>query len=122
MATTEYTIDGIRTAIADGKTTAGAIVDEFYTRIKQEDPEIGAFLTLSKERATAKAVEIDKLAAAGSPSTAAGRRSDRNQGRNGHARRAHHRRIEDSRKFRPSLRLHRSRAAGSSGRNRPGQT
>src|SRR5882762_6717496 len=61
------TIDSVRNAIAERKTTATALADEFYTRIKQEDPEIGAFLTLSKERAHAKAAEIDNLAEAGKP-------------------------------------------------------
>jgi aspartyl-tRNA(Asn)/glutamyl-tRNA(Gln) amidotransferase subunit A len=61
------TIDSVRNAIAERRTTATALADEFYTRIKQEDPEIGAFLTLSKERAHAKAAEIDNLAEAGKP-------------------------------------------------------
>src|SRR5258708_4966404 len=61
------TIDSVRSAIAERRTTAAALADEFYTKIKQEDPEIGAFLTLSKERAHAKAAEIDKLAEAGNP-------------------------------------------------------
>ncbi|HWZ82889.1 MAG TPA: Asp-tRNA(Asn)/Glu-tRNA(Gln) amidotransferase subunit GatA [Terriglobales bacterium] len=65
--TPELTIDTIRSAIAARTTTATTLTDEFYARIKQEDPEIGAFLTLSKERAHAKAAEIDKLAAAGNP-------------------------------------------------------
>ena len=59
------TIDSVRSAIAERKLTATALAEEFYTRIKQNDPEIGAFLTLSKERAAAKAAEIDKLAEAG---------------------------------------------------------
>ena len=66
MATT-FTIDSVRNAIAERTLTATALAEEFYTRIKQEDPEIGAFLTLSKERAAAKAAEIDKLAEAGNP-------------------------------------------------------
>ena len=45
---TVLTIDGIRNSIAERRTTATALAEEFYTRIKQEDPEIGAFLTLSK--------------------------------------------------------------------------
>src|ERR1700675_1386139 len=65
--TTPFTIDSVRASIAERRTPATALADEFYTRIKQEDPEIGAFLTLSKERANAKAAEIDKLAAAGNP-------------------------------------------------------
>src|ERR1700704_5065432 len=62
-----FTIDSVRGAIAERRTTATALADEFYTRIKQEDPEIGAFLALSKERAYAKASEIDKMAEAGNP-------------------------------------------------------
>ena len=53
--TTAFTIDSVRNAIAERTLTATALAEEFYTRIKQEDPEIGAFLTLSKERAAAKA-------------------------------------------------------------------
>jgi aspartyl-tRNA(Asn)/glutamyl-tRNA(Gln) amidotransferase subunit A len=64
---TVLTIDGIRNSIAERRTTATALAEEFYTRIKQEDPEIGAFLTLSKERAQARAAKIDRLAEAGSP-------------------------------------------------------
>ena len=62
-----FTIDRIRNAIAERTLTATALAEEFYTRIKQEDPEIGAFLNLSKERATAKAAGIDRLAEAGNP-------------------------------------------------------
>src|SRR5881628_3818168 len=65
--TTAYTIESVRNAIAERTLTASALAEEFYTRIKQNDPEIGAFLTLSKERAAAKAAEIDKLAEAGNP-------------------------------------------------------
>jgi aspartyl-tRNA(Asn)/glutamyl-tRNA(Gln) amidotransferase subunit A len=61
------TIDGVRSAIAERKITTAALAEEFYAQIKREDPEIGAFLTLSKERAAAKAMEIDKLAEAGQP-------------------------------------------------------
>jgi len=65
--TTGLTIDGIRAAIADGKTTAAATASGFYTHIKKEDPSIGAFLTLSEERAIVQAERIDKLAAEGKP-------------------------------------------------------
>jgi len=64
---TNLTIDGVRAAIAERRTTAAALAEEFYARIKQQDPEIGAFLSLSKERAAGKAAEIDKLAEAGQP-------------------------------------------------------
>src|SRR5215471_15798514 len=61
------TIDGVRSAITNRQTTATALVHDFYTRIRREDPEIGAFLTLSEERAFAQAERIDKLADAGEP-------------------------------------------------------
>src|SRR5208337_2849990 len=61
------TIDGIRSAIAEQETTATALAHDFYTRIRQEDSEIGAFLTLSEERALAQAGRIDALAAEGKP-------------------------------------------------------
>ena len=44
-----------------------ALADEFYARIRKEDAEIGAFLTLSEDRALAQAARIDKMAADGQP-------------------------------------------------------
>ncbi len=61
------TIDGIRNAIAERNTTATALASEFYSRIKQEDPSIGAFLTLCEQRAQTQAERIDKLATEGKP-------------------------------------------------------
>jgi aspartyl-tRNA(Asn)/glutamyl-tRNA(Gln) amidotransferase subunit A len=60
-------IDRVRAAIAERQTTATAFAEEFYARIKKDDAEIGAFLTLSEERAFAQAARIDKMAAAGEP-------------------------------------------------------
>ena len=54
------TIDDVRSAIAGRQTTATALARDFYTRIRQEDPEIGAFLTLCEERALAQAGRIDR--------------------------------------------------------------
>jgi aspartyl-tRNA(Asn)/glutamyl-tRNA(Gln) amidotransferase subunit A len=65
--TTGLTIDGIRSAIAAGKTTASATASEFYARIKKEDPSIGAFLTLSEDRALAQTERIDQMGAEGKP-------------------------------------------------------
>ena len=62
-----HTIDGVRSSIASRATTATALAEECFARIRQEDGEVGAFLTVSKERALAKAAEIDRLAAAGNP-------------------------------------------------------
>jgi aspartyl-tRNA(Asn)/glutamyl-tRNA(Gln) amidotransferase subunit A len=61
------TIDGVRTAIAEQRTTALAVVEECYERIRREDGEIGAFLTLSEERAMVQVERIHKLAVEGRP-------------------------------------------------------
>jgi aspartyl-tRNA(Asn)/glutamyl-tRNA(Gln) amidotransferase subunit A len=67
IETTQVTIEGVREAIRERRTTAAAVAHEFYARIEKEDPEIGAFLTLSEERARAQAERIDKLANEGKP-------------------------------------------------------
>jgi aspartyl-tRNA(Asn)/glutamyl-tRNA(Gln) amidotransferase subunit A len=59
------TIDAARSAIQERKTTAVALIESFYSKIEKDDPQIGAYLTLSKDRAFAKAAEIDALAAKG---------------------------------------------------------
>ena len=59
------TIDAARSAVQERKTSAAALAESFYARIESDDPKIGAFLTLSKERALAKASEMDALAAKG---------------------------------------------------------
>jgi len=61
------TIDDIRAAVAARKTTATAFAEEYYARIRKEDPEIGAFLTLCEDRALANAARIDALATEGKP-------------------------------------------------------
>jgi aspartyl-tRNA(Asn)/glutamyl-tRNA(Gln) amidotransferase subunit A len=63
----EFTIDKVRTAIANRNTTALAVTNDFFARIKQKDGEIGAFLTLSEDRAMAQVERIHKLAVAGDP-------------------------------------------------------
>ena len=65
--TPTLTIDQIRSAIAERKTTATALAHDFYTRIRKTDPEIGAYLTLSEDRALAQAERIDNMAAEGRP-------------------------------------------------------
>jgi len=59
------TIDAARSAIQERKTSASALAESFYSKIENDDPKIGAFLTLSKERAMAKTAEMDALAAKG---------------------------------------------------------
>jgi aspartyl-tRNA(Asn)/glutamyl-tRNA(Gln) amidotransferase subunit A len=65
MNLTSLTIDAARTAIQERTTTALALAEAYYARIKQEDGQIGAFLTLSKERALEQADRIDRMAAEG---------------------------------------------------------
>ncbi len=59
------TIDSARTAIAERKTTATALAEAFYDKIQKDDPQIGAYLILSKNRAMETAGRIDRLVAQG---------------------------------------------------------
>ena len=61
------TIASALSAIAGRQITAAALAEEFYAWIKKEDAEIGAFLTLSEDRAFAQAERIDKMVAEGKP-------------------------------------------------------
>ena len=61
------TVASTRAAIEQRSVTASALVDDFYKKIAVEDGEIHAYITLSKERAQAKAAEIDALADKGAP-------------------------------------------------------
>jgi aspartyl-tRNA(Asn)/glutamyl-tRNA(Gln) amidotransferase subunit A len=63
----QLTINSARAAIQERRTTAFALAEECYARIEKEDGQIGAFLTLSKERALEQADRIDRLAAEGKP-------------------------------------------------------
>src|SRR5215467_5474625 len=65
MNLTGLTIDSARNAIAERKTSAAALAEAFYAKIEADDPKIGAYLMLSKERALAKAAQIDSLAGKG---------------------------------------------------------
>ena len=52
-------IDGVHSALIGKRITASSLVEAHYARIASDDEEIGSYLTLSKERALAKASEID---------------------------------------------------------------
>ena len=56
------TVDSARTAVLEKQITATALVDAFYQKIEAEDPAIGAYLTLSKDRAHRQAERVDALA------------------------------------------------------------
>jgi aspartyl-tRNA(Asn)/glutamyl-tRNA(Gln) amidotransferase subunit A len=65
--TTNWTIDGVRQALAAKKASARELAEEFYGRITARNPELNAYLALSPERAYAQADKVDALAAAGKP-------------------------------------------------------
>ncbi len=65
MNLSNLTIGAARSAVAEGKISATKLAESFYARIESDDPKIGAYLTLSKERGLAKAAEIDALAKKG---------------------------------------------------------
>jgi aspartyl-tRNA(Asn)/glutamyl-tRNA(Gln) amidotransferase subunit A len=56
------TIDGVRAAVASGRTTATALAEQHYERIATDDVKIHSYLSLSRERAMAQAAKIDAMA------------------------------------------------------------
>jgi len=64
---TWLTIDAARSAVQEGKTTALALAEAHYARIEKDDGKIGAYLTLSKERALEQADRMDRMGAEGKP-------------------------------------------------------
>ena len=90
------TIDAARSAVQERKTSAAALAESFYAKIESDDPKIGAFLTLSKERAMAKAARDGRAGGEGRKASAVGRRAGRNQRCDGHEGRSHHGRFKDS--------------------------
>lgn len=64
---TNWTIDGVKEAIAAKKISARELAAEHYSRIAARNPELNAFLVLSEERAYAQADRIDALVAIGKP-------------------------------------------------------
>ncbi len=67
MDLTSLTIDAVRSAVQERTTTAFALAEAHYARIEQQDVQIGAFLTLCKDRALEQADRIDRMAAEGQP-------------------------------------------------------
>ena len=65
MNTTALTIDVARAAIQERQITATALAEVCYAKIEKDDPQIGAFLTLSKDRALAQAAQMDALVGKG---------------------------------------------------------
>jgi len=59
------TIDGVRSAVAAGSTTATALAEQHYARITAGDVEIHSYLSLSRERALEQAAKVDVMAQRG---------------------------------------------------------
>ncbi|HEY7098761.1 MAG TPA: Asp-tRNA(Asn)/Glu-tRNA(Gln) amidotransferase subunit GatA [Terriglobales bacterium] len=59
------TIAGARGAIQEKRISATELAQLHYGKIDADDPKIGAFLTLSKERALAQAARIDSMVSKG---------------------------------------------------------
>ncbi len=62
MDLSTLTVASTRTAILEKQFTAVRLVEEFYKKIKAEDTDVHAYLTLSEDRALAQARRIDDLA------------------------------------------------------------
>jgi aspartyl-tRNA(Asn)/glutamyl-tRNA(Gln) amidotransferase subunit A len=67
MDLNSLSIEDARTAIAEKRTRAAALVEKFYAKIKADDADIHAYLTLSEDRAFAQAKHIDGLVSKGAP-------------------------------------------------------
>ncbi|HMK28116.1 MAG TPA: Asp-tRNA(Asn)/Glu-tRNA(Gln) amidotransferase subunit GatA [Terriglobales bacterium] len=62
MDLSSLTVAAARTAIAERSLAPVPLVEAFYEKIASDDPKIGAYLTLCKERALGKARQIQTLA------------------------------------------------------------
>ena len=67
MNLSTLTIDSTRSALAEKRFTTASLVEEFYRKIKADDPGIHAFLTLAEDRARQQAERIDRMVSAGDP-------------------------------------------------------
>ena len=65
MEIDQLTVASARVAVEERQITATALVDAFYAKIEADDPAIGAYLTLCKDRAYGQAARVDNLADAG---------------------------------------------------------
>src|SRR5512141_2092508 len=67
MNTDLLTVASTRTAILERQISAVALAESFYTKIDATDEKIGAYLTLTRERALEKAAQVDAIADKGDP-------------------------------------------------------
>jgi aspartyl-tRNA(Asn)/glutamyl-tRNA(Gln) amidotransferase subunit A len=66
-AAASWTVASVRAALSAKKISARELAAEFYERIDGRNPELNAFLTLSRERAYAQAGRVDNAVARGEP-------------------------------------------------------
>jgi len=64
-AAASWTVASVRAALSAKKISARELAAEFYERIDGRNPELNAFLTLSRERAYAQAGRVDSAVARG---------------------------------------------------------
>ena len=121
MDLNSLTIDAARSAIQERKTTAVALIESFYSKIEKDDPQIGAYLVLSKDRAFAKAAEIDARAAKGETLPPLGGVPVGIKDVMVTTRSSYNGRLEDSRQLYSTIRLHGGGADGSGRRDCLGQ-
>src|ERR1700756_2181765 len=62
-----WTIDGVKEALASKKISARELATDYFKRIEARNPELNSYLALSPERALAQADRVDALVAAGKP-------------------------------------------------------
>ncbi len=67
MNTKTLTIGEVHSSLRKGRTTATALAESYLSAIAAHDAEIGSYLTVTRERALAKAAQIDHLVEKGDP-------------------------------------------------------
>ena len=110
-ATAGWTVASIRDALTSRKISARELAAEYFSRIEKRNPELNAYLALSKERANEQAARVDAMVAksetlprlAGVPLAIKDVLSTTGT--------AHHLRLENSRDLRAALRRDRDRTA-----------
>lgn len=65
--TANWTIDGVKEALVKRKISARELAADYYLQIEKKNPELNAYLALSRERARRQTDRIDALIAEGKP-------------------------------------------------------
>ena len=94
-APTGWTVASIRDALSSRKISARELTAEYFSRIEKRNPELNAYLALSRERAAGQAARVDALVAKGETLPRFGGRAAGDQGCFEHYRHADYLRLED---------------------------